>query len=122
MFQDWRHILLLKTGYTGANRRDRMSTVFNISVLRVNKQVGDIKPHVKVYNSERKIIKCTIKTKSTDTNAGFILQDAIKKVLLRIFSHVMFFKDQTVIYRAQTVSTMKGKPGRGASIGDLEDQ
>ena len=37
VFQDWKHILLLTTDYTGASKKHRMSTVGDISVLRVMK-------------------------------------------------------------------------------------
>ena len=35
MFWGWEHILFLTTGYTGANKKHRMSTVVDISALRV---------------------------------------------------------------------------------------
>ena len=41
VFQDLKHILLLTTGYTGANK-NRMSTVVDISVLRVKHRMSTV--------------------------------------------------------------------------------
>ena len=60
VFHDWKYILLITTGYTCASKKHIISTVVNISVLRVNPQTRNGIKMVKLtYSFSFKLYKYT---------------------------------------------------------------